>query len=241
MTKEEYVNLAKDTIKAIGSFDTTTVRASGGQFLCSKKIEEKTNAIVLLSGDGSDEVFFSYNDAFDAPDTNSFQKREIELCENIHTSDGIRCERCTAHFGLEIRLPFLDKNFVKTVLSSNVEYRFPKNKISKPLLREAYRGLLPDEIIDRPKVTFSDGVGSREDQAQVLITNFYKDFYTPEEFEEKRQKYLYHSPPDTNEELFYREVFSETFSNNQSIAKTIPGFWRPVFKQTTDPSAWFNE
>jgi asparagine synthase (glutamine-hydrolysing) len=242
LTKEEYINSVKDVIECIGSFDITTVRASIGQFNCAKKISETTNIIVLLSGDGSDEVFFSYDDGFDAPDTDSFLKREIELCENIHTSDGIRAERCTSHFGRELRVPFLDHEFVNTVLSTDVNHRFTRFKISKPLLREAYRGLLPDIIIDRPKVTFSDGIGSREDQAQVVITNYFKDFYTPEEFETKRQKYLYHCPPKTNEALYYREVFANKFSNNESVGRTIPYFWMPSFKKNaTDPSAWFCE
>lgn len=238
LKKSRYLKVLKEIVKTTGSFDTTTIRASVGQYECSR-LARKKGFIVMISGDGSDELHFSYDDAFHCPDPESFKERTFHLLENIHTSDGLRADRCTSRFGMEIRLPFLDIDYVNFILSLPVEQRLPVNGVSKRLLREAFKGYVSDDIINRPKVTFSDGVGSKEDQTRTLLADFFADKYTQEEFEELKTKYEYHCPPTTNEELYYREIFAKTFLNNESVAKTIPHFWRPVFKKSSDPSAWF--
>ena len=241
LTQEEYINLIPLVIRANGSFDTTTTRASIGQLKGAMEISKMTNIKVLLSGDGSDELMFSYNDAYDCPTNDLFEDQTFNLLENIHNFDGLRAERCTSRFGLELRLPFLDIDYVNLILESDINHRIARNKISKPLLRYAYKGVLPDNIIFRPKVTFSDGVGSKENSTQNLLSKYFKDMYTDDEFSILKQKYLFHCPPETKEQLYYRETFCDIFGNNESVAKTIPYFWMPRFKQTSDPSAWFNE
>ena len=191
LTKKNYLKAIRNVVECNGSFDTTTTRASIGQFKCSEKIS-KTDIVVMLSGDGSDEVNFSYDDSLHCPDFESFIEITYHLLENIHTSDGLRADRCVSHFGLELRLPFLDHNFVETILSLPVEYRFPQNGVTKRLLREAFRSYVTDEIIDRPKVTFSDGIGNKNDQTRTLLTNHFSDMYTSEQFNELRLQYSYH-------------------------------------------------
>lgn len=240
LSKDRYLDLIDEVIKCTGSFDTTTIRASIGQYECSRLCREK-GMIVMLSGDGSDELFFSYDDSKYCPDYESFLDRNYHLLENIHTSDGIRADRCVSRFGMELRLPFLDYEFVDYILSLPVEYRFTKDDITKPLLREALRGYISDDIINRPKVTFSDGVGSKEDQSKTLITTYFSNMYTKNEFEKLKSKYEYHCSPDTNENLYIREIFTEYFGDNESLARTIPHYWRTIFKKSDDPSAWYTE
>ena len=241
MSKDEYISTAAKLVKYIGSFDTTSIRACIGQYKCSEQIATTTDVKVLLCGDFSDELNFSYNDAFDCPSNELFEDQTFNLLENIDRFDGLRADRCTAQFGLEIRIPFADPNVINIILESDVNHRVSRNRISKPLLRYAYKDILPDELAFRPKVTFSDGVGSREDQSQQLISKAFEDFYSEMEFMQLSSKYEYHCKPRTKEELFYRETFHKCYGDNESIAKTIPYFWMPRFKQSIDPSAWFNE
>lgn len=230
ITIEEYLEAIIDTIKAIGSFDTTTVRASIVQYLCSKKI---SGVRVLLSGDGSDELNFSYDDNFHCPNEEEFTKRTIHYLENIYTSDGLRADRCVSRFGLELRIPFLDIDLVKTTLNIPVKYRWNKT-VSKPLLRKAYEGLIPDELLYRPKVTFSDGVGNKENQSRDILTNYFNSLDI-----EMTNEFDYHCKPTTKEEFYYRSIFAQTFGYEESIAKTIPFYWKPIFKKSIDPSAWY--
>jgi asparagine synthase (glutamine-hydrolysing) len=241
MTKEEYLNLIPLVIEANGSFCTTTTRASIGQLKGAMEISKTTDIKVIISGDGSDELNFSYNDAYDCPTNELFEDQTFNLLENIHTSDGLRADRCTAKFGLELRLPFLDKDFINLILESDINHRISRNKISKPLLRYAYKDILPDNIIFRPKVTFSDGMASKENSTQKIMSEYFNNMYTEDEFNNLRKEYLFHCPPETKEQLYYRQVFCKLFGNNESVAKTIPHFWKPRFRNTIDPSAWFNE
>lgn len=246
ITKEEYKEAVPEVIKCIGSYCRTSVRASLPQYLCAKKVSEHSSCIVLLSGDGSDEIFFSYDDCFDCEDEDSFVDRTLELVSDIHLFDGLRADRCTSHFGLEIRFPYLDGEFANFVLQIPPHLRMPKYGVAKPLLRLAYSRDLPYDICYRSKVTFSDGVGKidpnvSEESSRDILFNHFETMYTDEEFLEKSEKYAYHCKPTTKEALYYREVFTEHFGEEESIAKTIPHEWMPRFRKTDDPSALYNK
>lgn len=237
--EEEYIKNSSKVVKCTGSFCRTTNRASGGQLIAAERAKNNTNLTVLLSGDGSDELFFSYDDCKDCHSEDDFERKTFELLENIHTSDGLRADRCNSFYGLEVRFPFLDNDFVNFILSIPIHFRMPVNGITKPLLREAYEKQLSYAVAYRDKVTFSDGIGNKEKQSRDILTTHFESFYTDEEYEIKRLKYIEHCIPECKEALFYREVFTEEFSSNLSIAKTIPYEWKPEFKQSSDPSAWF--
>lgn len=139
-----------DVIWAIESSDRTTVRASIGMYYLSKYISEN-NTPIIFSGEGADEMGQGYVYFKNAPNPQEALFECYRLLNNIHYFDGLRADRTTAAHGLELRVPFLDKTVVEHYLSLD-------SKPDKYYLREAFRGILPDWIIDRPKETFSDGV-----------------------------------------------------------------------------------
>lgn len=229
ITKDDFKAYYRLIIECLGSFDPTTVRASFGQYMLAKEIS-KTDIKVWLSGDGSDELMFSYDDAFDCPSKDAFLKRNLELLENIHLYDGLRVDRCVSNFGLEVRIPFLDTELVEFILGCDIDHRISRNRISKPLIRYAYQGLAPDEILFRPKVTFSDGIGSREDPPHLFYQKLFKDCNETID--------VIHCKPRTNEETMYRKSFIDSYGANESFAELIPKCWNNEFSTCVDPSAW---
>ena len=121
-----WLQARKKVISIIGSYDTTSVRASTGQYLISKWISENTDIKVLLVGDGSDEVASSYKYFLNAPDEISFNEDTLRLVNDIHFFDGLRADRCVSDCGLEVRVPFLSRKYVELYLSVPIVYRMPK-------------------------------------------------------------------------------------------------------------------
>jgi asparagine synthase (glutamine-hydrolysing) len=238
LSTETFLTAIPEVIHAIGSFDITTVRASVGQYLLSKWISENTDIKVLLCGDGSDELCGSYKYFYNAPSEKEYDEECLRLLKDIHYFDGLRADRCISHFGMEARFPFLDINFVKEYLSYEPKLRMPsKDKIEKHLLRSAFKDLniLPDEILWRRKVAFSDGVSSENDSWHKTIQNYIINNVDLNMKECENYNYL---PPTTLEGLYYRKIFCEHFGNNEEIAKTIPYYWMPKWcGDINDPSA----
>ena len=157
-TTEEGFAALKDVIYTIESHDTTTVRSSVPMYLMSKYISEKTSTIVVFSGEGSDELCQGYIHFDKAPTPEAADKESRRLLGDIYLYDGVRADRTISAHGLEMRLPFLDKAFTSYYLSLPLECRIPRKGVEKFLLRSAFKGMLPDEIIWRPKEACSDGL-----------------------------------------------------------------------------------
>lgn len=226
ITKEEYLEAIPHVIQTIESYDTTTVRASVGNYLIAKYIACTSEAKVILNGDGSDEVCGGYLYMHKCPNALEFDKETRRLLSNIHYFDVLRSDKSISSNGLEPRTPFLDLAFVQYYLSIHPSIRFPKNDVEKKLLRSAFKdsGLLPDEILWRTKEAFSDGV--TVDSIVEIIQTHIKDYKLPN---------IYLPPiPKTQEEKYYRKIFEEHYPN----AKIIPHFWKPNFVDPDiDPSA----
>jgi len=160
-TAQQALEAIPDVIKTIESWDTTTVRASVGQYLVSKHIGTKTDCKVVLVGEGPDEVCSSYLFNWYAPSGAAIDACARESVKNIHHYDVKRADRCIARWGLEGRVPLLDPEFIESYWVIPGEERHPRERgLEKWWLREAFAGtgLLPDEVLYRKKEAFSDGI-----------------------------------------------------------------------------------
>ena len=241
MTPDEFFNAIPTVIKAIESFDTTTVRASTGNYLVAKKIREKSNCKVVFNGDGADELFGGYLYFNRAPNNAAFHAETARLLEDIHYFDVLRSDRSISANGLEARTPFLDKQFVAVVRSIDPEFLrpIPGKQVEKYILRMAfYDGVtLPNDVLWRRKEAFSDGVSTPEkawfQEIQERVTSI-----VPANWREKAVlSYSSHLTPTTPEEYYYRFLFTTSYGLS-AIKTAVPYRWMPRWSpETTDPSA----
>ena len=228
--EEDFLNAIPEVIHAIESYDTTTVRASVGNYLVAKYIKEHSEAKVIFNGDGSDELTGGYLYFHEAPDNIDFDKECKRLLRDLHKFDVLRSDRCIAAHGLEARTPFLDKAFVFNYLSLPCEIRnHAKNeKCEKYLLREAFHDFLPEEVLYRTKEAFSDGVSKQTRSWYEIIQEHMetKNINTTKIYE--------HNQPTTKEQYYYREIFESYYENCEYV---IPYFWMPKFIEAKDSSA----
>lgn len=220
---EEGIRVIPDVIKSLESYDTTTIRASVPMWLLSKWVSENTNCKVLLSGEGSDELFGGYLYFKNAPSVEEFFMENIRRVKLLHQYDVLRADRCTAAHGLELRVPFLDKEFVECAMTINQNLKIGNPE--KNILREAFQGVIPDEILWRQKDAFSDAVGySWVDR----IRDYTHTNATAEEFKVVNS-------PTTPEEIVFRTKFWDLFGMN--VDHLIKEIWRPKWTTVKDPSA----
>ena len=239
LTEHEFFSAIPEVIYNIESYDTTTVRASVGNYLVAKYISEHSDAKVIFNGDGSDELTGGYMYFHNCPSDIEFDHECKRLINNIQYYDVLRSDRSISCHGLEPRTPFLDRTFVHTYLSLPVAVRNHTNnkQIEKHLLRNSIAvmdpSLLPNDVLWRTKEAFSDGVSSHTNSWYEIIQNRLNNRYSDEMFEESRKKYT-NNQPTTKEQLYYRELFESYFPNRSDI---IPGFWMPKYCDATDASA----
>ncbi|GBP95294.1 Asparagine synthetase [Eumeta japonica] len=221
-----------NVIYHLESFDITTIRASIPMYILSKYIKEHTNTIVVFSGEGADEVAQGYIYFRDAPSPEDAHQESIRLLSDIYLYDGLRADRTTSAFSLELRVPFLDIQFTHHYLNTPPKLRQPQDGIEKHLLRSSFTnsGLLPKSILWRHKEAFSDGVASIKKSLFTIL----------EEIVSKRpikENVIYKGlKPYTDESTYYRYVFEKSFPDQHNFT---PFYWMPKWVQVNDPSARF--
>ena len=237
ISEKDFIDAIPEVIYNIESYDTTTVRASVGNYLVSKYISENTDVKVVFNGDGADEVCSGYIYGMLAPTTNDLYKDSVDLLKKIHLYDVLRSDRSISSNGLEPRTPFLDKDFVSIYMKiPGKERAFSDKKIEKYLLRRAFSGhyYLPDDVLWRKKCAFSDGVSDINKSWHTIIQEHVESIISDEYFS-KRAKEITHCKPVLKESLYYRDIFDSKFGKNQCYL--IPRFWMPKWTDVIDPSA----
>ena len=229
-TTEEGISHVNDVIYSLESYDTTTVRASTPMWLLCKYIKEHTNCRYIFSGEGSDEILGGYLYFHNAPSTDEFALENMRRLRLIHQFDGLRADRCAGAHGLDLIVPFLDKKFIDVCMKMN--QRKKRGGMEKRVLREAFEGYLPDEILWRQKDGMSDAVGT----SWVDGIKMYAEMTVSDsEFMEIRNKSMYHNTPLTKEEALYRKIFWTYYGTDHD--HLISEIWRPKWTSITDPSA----
>ena len=226
-TPEEGLEIINDVIYTTETWDTTTIRASVGQYLVSKYISQNTDAKVLFVGEGPDEVCSSYLFNYYAPDPELIHPTAVEYVSKIHYFDLKRSDRCIARWGLEARVPLLDPEFIEAYWKITSNKRHPLTKgIEKWWLRHSfeYENILPNEVLWRKKEAFSDGVSGTEKSWFQIIQD-----YIQEKF-------------NMTEKEYYKYKFIEFFGEKR--LGIIPHYWQPKWNKDgtqvsdyIDPSA----
>ena len=234
--EQDFLDAIPEVVRAIESYDTTTVRASVGNYLVSKYIAANSDAKVIFNGDGSDEVCAGYMYFHKAPTHTHLDHECRRLLGDIHYFDVLRSDRSISSNGLEPRTPFLDRNFVSSYLSIDSRLRCHNihNYCEKWLLRSAFDGsdLLPKEILWRTKEAFSDGVSSLKKSWYEII----QEHVDTNHLGVCDAIYSKHNEPQTDEQRYYRSLFQQFYGEEKT--NTIPYFWMPRFVEgATDASA----
>ena len=242
-TVQEGLDAIKDVIYHIETYDVTTVRASTPMYLMARMIKSMGIKMVL-SGEGADELFGGYLYFHKAPSPEEFHKETVRKLEKLYQYDCLRANKSLAAWGIEGRVPFLDKEFIDIAMKINPADKMITNeRMEKWVIRKSFEDYLPKEITWRQKEQFSDGVGySWIDNLKELVENEVSD----KMFANASKKFPFQTPQN-KEEYFYRTIFESHFPS-QASAKTVPSVpsvacstpialeWDKSFKNLNDPS-----
>jgi len=246
-TVQEGLDALSDVIYHLETFDITTVRASTPMFLMMRKIRAMGIKMVL-SGEGADEVFGGYLYFHKAPDGRELHEETVRKLQKLHLYDCLRANKSCMAWGVEARVPFLDREFLDVAMMMDPDAKLPRNAVySRPIekypLRKAFEGLIPDDVLWRQKEQFSDGVG-------YLWINTLKDTAEREIGDAMMRGAAERFPvktPETKEAYLYRKIFEQHFPSatavncvpfERSVACSTPTAlrWDPSFQNLVDPS-----
>lgn len=238
--ESEFLRAIEETIYALGSYDITTVRASVGHMLISKYVSRDTNVKVLFSGEVADEMG-SYLYLLNAPSEEEYQKECVRLLNDIHYFDGLRSDRSISYAGLEARVPFSDKDFMRYYMNILPKLKMFNNKdrIEKYLIRKAFsaHSYLPDKVIWRRKNGFSDSVSSKTRSWSCIIQEYVDTLISDKEFKKESIKFK-HNPPLSKEAYYYRKIFCKYYNKKSKHDNLTPYMWLPKWcGDIKDPSA----
>ncbi len=243
-TVEEALDALSDVIYHIETYDVTTVRASTPMYLLARFIKSM-GVKMVLSGEGSDEIFGGYLYFHKAPDAKALHEETVRKLDKLHLYDCLRANKTLSAWGVEGRVPFLDKEFMDIAMRINPADKMcgRNGKIEKHILRQAFEGYLPESVTWRQKEQFSDGVGynwidSLREMAEKKVSD--------KQMERAAERFPI-NPPMSKEEYWYRTMFEEHFPS-ASAASTVPSVpsvacssavaleWDESFKNRIDPS-----
>jgi asparagine synthase (glutamine-hydrolysing) len=231
-TFQEGLDAIKEVIYHLETYDVTTIRAATPMYLMARKIKAMGIKMVL-SGEGADELFGGYLYFHKAPNAQAFHEELVRKLDKLHLFDCLRANKSMAAWGLEARVPFLDKEFIDVAMRINPEAKMSKDgRMEKHILRQAFEHMLPKEVAWRQKEQFSDGVGyswidGLKEQAALLVDDL--------QLANAKFRFPYNTP-ETKEAYFYR-CFFEEFYTVSGAAETVPG-GKSVACSTPEALAW---
>ena len=242
-TIQEGLDAIRDVIYFIETYDVTTVRASTPMYLLARVIKSMGIKMVL-SGEGADEIFGGYLYFHKAPTPEEFHKETVRKLSKLHLYDCLRANKSLSAWGVEGRVPFLDKKFLDVAMTLDPSYKMcPGKEIEKKVVRDAFSDMLPEEIAWRQKEQFSDGVGySWIDTLKQITASAVSD----EQMAHAAERFPI-NPPRNKEEYYYRSIFAEHFPSD-SAARSVPSVpsvacstaealaWDEAFKNMNEPS-----
>lgn len=248
-TIQEGLDALRDVIYFIETYDITTVRASVPMYLLARVIKSMGIKMVL-SGEGADEIFGGYLYFHKAPSAEEFHKETVRKLSKLHQYDCLRANKSLSAWGVEGRVPFLDKEFLDVAMRTNPKAKMcslngsdPKASMEKRIVREAFEDMLPEEVAWRQKEQFSDGVGYSWIDTLKKITS---EAVTDEQMAHAAERFPINTPL-CKEEYYYRSIFEEHFPS-ESAARSVPHEasvacstavaleWDEAWKNMNDPS-----
>ncbi len=240
---QEGLDALPEVIRHLETYDVTTIRAATPMYLLARRIKAM-GVKMVLSGEGADELFGGYLYFHKAPSAEAFHEETLRKLDALHCYDCLRANKAMMAWGVEARVPFLDLTFIDVAMSMDAAYKMAgRDRIEKQVLREAFAGALPKEILWRQKEQFSDGVGYGWIDGLKAHT---EAFVSDRKFAAAKARFPYNTPT-TKEAYFYREIFERYFPG-LSCAATVPGgksiacsspaalAWDPAFTIAADPS-----
>lgn len=242
-TIQEGLDAVRDVIYYIETYDVTTVRASTPMYLLARVIKSMGIKMVL-SGEGADEVFGGYLYFHKAPDARAFHEETVRKLSKLHLYDCLRANKSLSAWGVEGRVPFLDKEFLDVAMRLNPSVKMcPGKTMEKRIVREAFADMLPESVAWRQKEQFSDGVGYSWIDTLKEVTS---QAVTDEQMAQAVERFPINTPMN-KEEYYYRSIFEEYFPS-ESAARSVPSVpsvacstaealaWDASFKGQNDPS-----
>ena len=242
-TVQEGLDAIRDVIYHVETYDVTTIRASTPMYLLARVIKSM-GVKMVLSGEGADEIFGGYLYFHKAPNAEEFHKETVRKLDKLHLYDCLRANKSLASWGVEGRVPFLDKEFMDVAMRLNPKDKMAGNgKMEKWILRKAFEDYLPESVTWRQKEQFSDGVGYNWIDTLREMTN---NLVSNEQMANVNEAFPI-NPPMNKEEYYYRTIFTDFFPS-EAASKCVPSVpsvacstpialeWDAAFKNLNDPS-----